>query len=71
MRVRKAYDTTGTYKTHMLPYWIKYHERNSTFIFYPDQVASIVDIQLTCCNVINQCISTSFRVLPQNNLPKT
>ncbi len=53
MRARKAYDSTGTYKTHMLPYWIKYHERNSTFIFYPDQVSSIVDIQLTCCNVIN------------------
>jgi hypothetical protein len=44
MRARKAYDNSGTYKTHQMPFWIKYHERNSTFIFYPDQIASIVDI---------------------------
>lgn len=33
--VRSALDSSGSVKHHQLPYWIKFHERNSTFIIYP------------------------------------
>mmetsp|Transcript_5424 Transcript_5424/g.4111 ORF Transcript_5424/g.4111 Transcript_5424/m.4111 type:complete len:178 (+) Transcript_5424:74-607(+) len=53
----------------MLPYWIQYYEANNTFLIYPPNTAPTINVELLCCDNIDQCAVNSFYVTPQNTQP--
>lgn len=69
--VRRTLVTPNSIQTHQLPYWIKFHESNSSFTIYPDKSSSAVSIEVRCCNDIEQCTTNTFTVTPQNTAPSS
>jgi hypothetical protein len=69
--VRRTLATPTTIKTYQLPYWVRFHESNSSFTIYPDELSSAVSIEVRCCNDIEQCTTNTFTVTPQNTAPSS
>jgi len=67
--VRRALATPSTIPTYQLPYWVRFHESNSSFTIYPDKASTAVSIEVRCCNDIEQCATNTFAVTPQNTAP--
>jgi hypothetical protein len=59
-KVRRAYYTTTSsssgsaksIKSHQLPQWVTFHERNTSFSIYPESSSIDSSFEVACCNVI-------------------
>lgn len=54
--------------TTMLPYWLTFYERNQSIVMYPVDIAEY-EIEIYCCNTIDECAINTFTVSPKDTTP--